>query len=197
METTTLIDWEVRKRLQDLIEWKTQEELMSILQQKTLEKDYLEKILIDRQFCLLRDGSYIIRPNRDFGIHKFEETWIETKEVNNLNEAWEFFRKNYLEPYSKDSSFPEGHINTIKAKDLYPIINKFLIDNDLRGTNDKVYYNFPICDKFYNNKVFGLVATSKNKKALIEITKDSEYLRHAIDSEKIETYQDYLDKKHI
>ena len=126
-------------------------------------------------------------------------------------------KRDYLEPYMHNDIFPKGHINiamimtaktksdvfcerhikTIKAKDLYPIINRFLIDNDLRGTNDKVYYNFPICDKFDNNKVFGLVATSKEEKALIEITQDGEYLRHAIHSDEIETYQDFLDKKHI
>lgn len=197
MEQTIQIDWEIRKHLQDLVKWKTQDELKKILSDLELNKSYIEKILVDDGFRILRNGSYIIESNRYFDTSNFEKAWIGIKEVTNLNEAWEVMKRDYLEPYTKNNILPKWHINTIKAKDLYPIINRFLIDNDLRGTNDKVYYNFPICDKFDNNKVFGLVATSKEEKALIEITQDGEYLRHAIHSDEIETYQDFLDKKHI
>jgi len=164
-------------------------------------KKHLQNILfsdVKGTPCLLCDGSYVIWPNRFFDLSSFEKLDVEVNSVLSLQEWWTILKDTYLTPYiDGQTEWLDNHITQTKATDLYSVIDKFLVANDLWRENDAVFFCFPLSS--YENNALTICASSVSKRAFVLFNDGgmSDEVWVNIDAERLETLQDFLDNKAV
>lgn len=180
-------------------EYMRQSELLQTLTSDKVQRDYLQKLMVHSWFKLLRNGTYVIRPERfASSIDAFADAHIDVQDVHSLHDAWDIIKRCYFAPYIqwKQKGLNE-HINMTKATDLYSVADVFLKDNNLWMKHDKVCYIFPIINQFHTDRVVCLIASSSSKKAYILFADGwfEDVVWANIDVERLQTLQDFLDNK--
>lgn len=175
---------------------KSREEIEQILSDLTFRKNFIEKS--QKWIYRLNSGKDVVwgrgEPSAFFNYsaeQRYEELNTPIVWMSDLNSARYVLKEVYFKPYLKwYEKNLEGDINLIHAIDLYPMVYKFIQDNDIPRSEDwQCVIQFPL--RVGPNFVFFHV--SQNLKKAFICSDGFDVIR--LNAEKLETYQDFLDDK--